>query len=58
MKRNAFMLDLLKPELEIATVFDQLNYKRELTTEDIDQIASACRKIELACQAIKIQGRK
>jgi len=55
MNRSAFMIDLLRPDLTTEDTFRSLCNKYGMTTEDLDQIVRACRKVTLAtAQARKV----
>ncbi len=50
MKRHQYMLDLLRPGLDIEEQIDFMGRKHELTVEDLDQIISSAMAIQRAAE--------
>lgn len=55
MKRNAHMVDLLRPELSFDEQLKNFNCKRELTEEDFDLIIEKTEQIKNAALEAKKQ---
>lgn len=55
MKRNAHMVDLLRPDLTYQQQKDQLTQKKELTEEDLIQIADKADALRLAAECVRIE---
>lgn len=53
MNRNAYALDLLRPDLTTEEQVQHMFAKRELTQEDFDVIIDACKKISAAATIMK-----
>lgn len=56
MNRNAFMVDLLRPELSFDETVENLRCKAELTNEDLEKISQQAEMISRA--AIRVLRTK
>lgn len=53
MKRHAYMLDLLRPSIELDAEVEHLHRKGELTVEDLEEIMTNARIVERAAGIVR-----